>query len=65
MRLGPNRIYGMSVEVSLESFVALVAYARIPISFEVTEVFDVNAEQHGDTQFTLSLRRVGVSYLKD
>lgn len=55
----------MRVEVSLESMDEIADYARIPISFEVTEVFDVVKSEHADAQLKLSLRRLGVSYLKD
>jgi len=55
----------MRAEVSLESIDEIAAYACIPISFEVTEVFDVVKSEHADAQLKLSLRRLGVSYLKD
>ena len=55
----------MKVDVRLGSIDEIAAYARIPISFEVTDVFDVVQSERGDAPFTLSLRRLGVSYLKD
>jgi ribosomal protein S18 acetylase RimI-like enzyme len=60
-------VHGMRVEVSAGSIDEdeINAYAHIPIRFEVTEVFDVMTSGHGDTRFELSLRKLGVSYLKD
>jgi GNAT superfamily N-acetyltransferase len=57
----------MKIEVGVESINddEIHAYARIPISFEVTEVFDVAEGEHGSAPYTLSPRRLEASYLKD
>ena len=55
----------MRIEVTLEPIAALAAYARIPISFEVNEVFDVVAEPDDSGRFRLSARRLEEPYLKD
>ncbi len=57
----------MRVEISAGSIDEdeINAYARIPIRFEVTEVFDVVTPGHDAPRFELSLRKLGASYLKD
>ena len=58
----------MVIEVREESAVALAQYARIPIAFEVTEIFDValrGAGGGGRDGFVLTKRRLDVPYVKD
>ena len=43
----------MGIDIRHESALTLSAYARIPIAFEVSEIFDVAPEQKD--QFTLGL----------
>ncbi|HYG09031.1 MAG TPA: hypothetical protein VD835_03550, partial [Pyrinomonadaceae bacterium] len=55
----------MVVEIREDSVSALDEYARIPIAFEVREVFDVAARGDGLGGFVLTRRRLAVSYVKD
>jgi GNAT superfamily N-acetyltransferase len=58
----------MLIEVREDSAAALADYARIPIAFEVREIFDV-AERAGGgggrVGFTLTKRTLDVPYVKD
>jgi GNAT superfamily N-acetyltransferase len=53
----------MGIEIRHESAATLEEYARIPIAFDVSEVFDVAAE--GSNRFTLTARPLTHSYSKD
>ena len=53
----------MGIEVRHETAVALTEYARIPIAFEVNEVFDVATSL--ESQFTLTSRHLPTPYVKD
>src|SRR5436190_22951817 len=53
----------MSVEVVEEPVASLAEYARIPITFEVGEVFDLVAGADGSVR--LNCRRLAVPYVKD
>jgi GNAT superfamily N-acetyltransferase len=56
----------MRIEVSEEPIADLTEYARIPIAFEVSQVFDVSVQETPRTGFVLSDRRIdGAPYLKD
>ncbi|HZG52788.1 MAG TPA: GNAT family N-acetyltransferase [Pyrinomonadaceae bacterium] len=54
----------MLIEVREDSAAALAEYARIPIAFEVSEIFEVAARSDGDG-FVLTKRRLNVPYVKD
>lgn len=53
----------MGIDIRQESAAILNEYARVPIAFDVLEVFDVTAAS-GD-QFHLATRRVASPYVKD
>jgi GNAT superfamily N-acetyltransferase len=53
----------MRIEVRHESARMLGEYSRIPISFSVSEVFDVAVDR--DDNITLTARRLADSYVKD
>jgi len=55
----------MLIEVREDSAAALAEYARIPIAFDVREVFDVAEHTGGRGGFTLTKRRLDVPYVKD
>jgi GNAT superfamily N-acetyltransferase len=55
----------MRVEVFVEPFSALEAYASIPIAFEVSLVLDITEPADGSGQFVLSERSLDVPYIKD
>ena len=56
----------MSIAVSEEPITALAEYARIPIAFEVRQVFDVAVQGSGRTGFVLLERDIdGAPYVKD
>jgi GNAT superfamily N-acetyltransferase len=55
----------MRVEVSQEPITALAEYARIPIAFEVREVFDVETKGEDSGSFVLTARSLDAPYLKD
>jgi ribosomal protein S18 acetylase RimI-like enzyme len=55
----------MIIEVREDSVAALAEYARIPIAFEVKEIFDVAACDHDSGGFVLTRRRLDVPYVKD
>ena len=53
----------MGIEVRQESAPILNEYARVPIAFDVLEIFDVTAT--AGNQFHLAARRVASPYVKD
>ena len=53
----------MSLEIRQESAATLSEYQRIPIAFQVREVFDVTAEPKGG--FSLAARQLANPYQKD
>jgi len=53
----------MGIDIRQESEATLNAYARVPIAFDVREIFDVTAT--ADDQFQLAARRVASPYVKD
>jgi ribosomal protein S18 acetylase RimI-like enzyme len=55
----------MVIEVREDSAAALADYARVPIAFEVREIFDVAARVDGRHGFVLTSRRLRVPYVKD
>ncbi|HLL15327.1 MAG TPA: GNAT family N-acetyltransferase [Pyrinomonadaceae bacterium] len=55
----------MVIEVREESATALAEYARIPIAFEVKEIFEVAAREGGLGGFVLTERRLDTPYIKD
>ncbi|MDX6269384.1 MAG: hypothetical protein QOD28_607 [Acidobacteriota bacterium] len=55
----------MRIEVVAEPLTALAEYARVPIAFEVEEVFDVALRERGLGGFVLAARNLGVPYVKD
>jgi GNAT superfamily N-acetyltransferase len=55
----------MVFEVRVDSAAALAEYARIPIAFEVTEIFDVAVRDDGLGGFVLTSRRLDAPYVKD
>jgi GNAT superfamily N-acetyltransferase len=56
----------MGIEVSEEPITALAEYARIPIAFDVSRVFDVAVQGPGRSGFVLSDRRIdSAPYSKD
>ena len=55
----------MAVEVREDSAAALAEYARIPIGFEVREIFDVAERDDAPNGFVLTKRRLDVPYVKD
>ena len=55
----------MTVDVAEEGLSSLSEYARIPIAFEVREVFDVVESRAGSTDFLLTPRAVADPYVKD
>lgn len=55
----------MVIEVREDSASALAEYARIPIAFEVREVFDVAADDDSAVGFVLTKRGLDVPYVKD
>jgi GNAT superfamily N-acetyltransferase len=55
----------MEIEVREDSAAALAEYARVPIAFEVTEIFEVTARADGFDGFVLAKRRLDSPYLKD
>jgi len=55
----------MVIEVREESATALAEYARIPIAFEVKEIFEVAARKGGLGGFVLTERRLDTPYIKD
>jgi hypothetical protein len=54
----------MNIEVIQDPGTGLAAYARIPVAFEVSEVFDVAAGPDGG-EFRLSARRLTIPCIKD
>ncbi|MEJ7758454.1 MAG: GNAT family N-acetyltransferase [Gemmatimonadaceae bacterium] len=54
-----------TVEITEEYPSALPDYARVPIAFEVREVFDVMAAAHGTEGPHLRLRTLATPYVKD
>ena len=55
----------MLVEVRADSATALREYARIPIAFEVREIFDVSLRDDVSGGFVLTRREIEVPYVKD
>jgi GNAT superfamily N-acetyltransferase len=55
----------MAIEVREDSAAALAEYARIPIAFEVREIFDVAERDDAPNGFVLTKRRLDVPYVKD
>ncbi|HEX8635325.1 MAG TPA: GNAT family N-acetyltransferase [Pyrinomonadaceae bacterium] len=55
----------MLIEVREDSAAALAEYARIPIAFEVSEIFEVAEHAGGGGEFVLTKRRLDVPYVKD
>jgi GNAT superfamily N-acetyltransferase len=55
----------MRIEVVAEPLTALAEYARVPIAFEVEEVFDVALRERGLGGFVLAARNLDVPYVKD
>ena len=55
----------MAIEVRADSVTALREYARIPIAFEVREIFDVAVREDVPGGFVLTRREVEVPYVKD
>ncbi|HZH31074.1 MAG TPA: GNAT family N-acetyltransferase [Pyrinomonadaceae bacterium] len=55
----------MVIEVREDSAAALAEYARVPIAFEVGEIFDVAVRDRGLGGFVLTRRRLDVPYVKD
>jgi GNAT superfamily N-acetyltransferase len=55
----------MRIEVVEEPLTALAEYARVPIAFEVKEVFDVALHERGLGGFILAARRLDAPYIKD
>jgi ribosomal protein S18 acetylase RimI-like enzyme len=55
----------MLFEVREDSAAALADYARVPIAFEVREIFDVAVCNEGLDGFVLTRRRIEVPYVKD
>ncbi len=55
----------MAIEVRGDSAAALAEYARIPIAFEVREIFDVAERDGASGKFVLTKRRLDVPYVKD
>ena len=53
----------MGIDVRRESALTLIEYARIPIAFEVSEVFDVASERND--RFRLVCRQLSRTYVKD
>ncbi|HEX8455828.1 MAG TPA: GNAT family N-acetyltransferase [Pyrinomonadaceae bacterium] len=53
----------MLIEIREESADALAEYARVPIAFEVREIFDV--ARQGSDEFVLTARQLAVPYVKD
>lgn len=57
--------HGMDLGISEEPIAGLSAYARIPIAFEVTRVFDVSTTGTARGGTTLSERALDAPYVKD
>jgi ribosomal protein S18 acetylase RimI-like enzyme len=55
----------MAIEVREDSAAALAEYARIPIAFEVREIFELALRDEGLGGFILTERRLDVPYVKD
>jgi GNAT superfamily N-acetyltransferase len=55
----------MRVEISEEPITALEEYAKVPIAFEVSKVFDVKELSNKGTEFSLSERHLDIPYIKD
>jgi len=55
----------MVIEVREDSAKALAEYARIPIAFEVREIFDVAVRDDAHGGFVLTKRRLDAPYIKD
>jgi GNAT superfamily N-acetyltransferase len=55
----------MEIEVREDSAAALAEYARVPIAFEVAEIFEVAAREDGLDEFVLTKRRLDAPYIKD
>lgn len=55
----------MAIEIREDSASALAEYARVPIIFEVREIFDVAERGDPVGGFVLSRRRLDVPYFKD
>ncbi len=55
----------MVIEIREDSATALKEYARIPIAFEVREIFDVAAREDVPGKFVLTRRGLEVPYVKD
>lgn len=55
----------MVIEVREDSAKALAEYARIPIAFEVREIFDVAFSDDPPGRFILTKRRLDAPYVKD
>jgi GNAT superfamily N-acetyltransferase len=55
----------MRVEISEEPITALEEYAKVPIAFEVSKVFDVKEPSNKGTKFSLSQRHLDIPYIKD
>jgi GNAT superfamily N-acetyltransferase len=55
----------MEIELSEDSAAALAEYARVPIRFEVAEIFEVAARKDGLGGFVLTKRRLDSPYVKD
>ncbi|HEY9401290.1 MAG TPA: GNAT family N-acetyltransferase [Pyrinomonadaceae bacterium] len=55
----------MVIEVREDSATALAEYARIPIAFEVREIFDVAFSDDSPDKFILTERRLDAPYVKD
>ena len=59
------RVHRMAIEVREISASALAEYARVPIIFEVREIFDVAERDDRAGGFVLSRRKLDVPYFKD
>ena len=55
----------MVIEIREDSASALAEYARVPIAFEVKEIFDVTVSDDVSGGFVLMKRRLEVPYVKD
>lgn len=55
----------MAIEVREDSAAALAKYARVPIAFEVREIFDVAEREDASGGFVLTKRRLDAPYVKD
>jgi ribosomal protein S18 acetylase RimI-like enzyme len=53
------------IEIRVDSAANLAEYARVPIAFEVGEIFDVAVRDRGLGGIVVTRRRLEVSYVKD